>query len=543
MHLLRSLRWKAGFPALKTHARELTADLRAEWRPVVVLVLIALAVHAALWWVFPPHLGPDGGAYSSYYIDVFESKGYPIGFTNVMHRMPLAPLLQTIPLTISLRAYEVVQTLLATLAVGMVYFITLPWGRWTGVAAALVYLGCLPVQVQFHQFGVDSTFTLVIIAACLAFRYALVTFTLRAWGLTGVMIGLTAMTRPNGLIFSIFLAGTLLAGGSLRRKVYLAAVLVAMTALTIAPWQLYKGLRYDQWSFARGGFFLFYSVFSNPLLNEALVNPENGEASAQLAELVQEYLLPQPNYTAYDITLEDFFGYHPNRRNYRFLMDACGVVDTYVGWETDYQLLGETAIEAIRAHPGAYFYLLKNSFVKALMQHLVVQPAPSQLNFASIETSDPNVPPLPSENELIAAPVFIFWNTRPNDLPPPSPQQIAWREVRLAELHDPLLTAQGSEAARNLLDTLWTLVWLPQGAIYLLAGIALLANRRKSLLYLLLTLIAAVGTTTLSAVVHYGQRYRMPVESIFLVSAVIGARYLLDILLSGKLGDFLTTDH
>ena len=522
---------------------ELTTDLRADWRSVLALTMLTIVVHGLLWSPFPAHIGPDGSAYSSYYVDVFENGGDPHYFTNVMSRMPLAPIMQMLPLIIGgLRFYQLAQTLLAALSVVLVFFAARPWGWWTGFGAALLYLVSLPVQVQFHQLSVDSTFTLMILGASLALRYVLANNTLRAWGILGLMIALVVLTRSNGIMFMIYGAAILMVPGTIPARANRLAVMLLVFLIGVAPWVIFKGVRYDHWALSRSGRQLFYGTYSNTGLTEGIVHPENGPASQELADLVSEYLLPHENYQAYDITLDEFFSYDPTRRNNRLYEDAVVLVDQVKGWESDSALLEDVAIEAIRAEPGAYFYLVFNNTRAGLFDRLRLQavpageaPDPSELAF------DPEA--LPSEAEWVAQGVNWLWDSRPVDREPPSAQARADFEARVNAITEPLRTAHGSEAVRNIIDTLWSFAYPYPVILYGLGAVALLSNRGKSLGYLVLILSAALLITFGNALVTTYQRYRMPVEALYLIPAAVGAGYLLKLILSGPIRDRFTSDE
>jgi hypothetical protein len=516
---------------------ELTQDLRAEWKIVLLLALVAMMLHIFLWIPFPAHIGPDGGAYSSYYVDVFQNGGDPFYFTNVMSRMPLAPVVQMLPLTIGLRVYQVMQTLLAMLAVIMTYFVARPWGIAAGIGAALLYMFSLPLQVQFHQLSVDSTFTLTILAASLSLRYVLANNTMRAWGIMGLMIALVVLTRANGLSLLMFGAAILFVGGTLQQRANRLAVMLLVFLIGVTPWVVFKGVRYDHWSLSRNGRQLFYGTYSNTGLSEGIIHPENGPASQELADLVSEHLLTSDNYQAYDITLDTFFSYDPTRRNNRFYEDAVVLHDEIYGWDSDSEHLLDVALEGIRAEPGAYFYLIFNNVRAGLFDRLQLQEVPAGRQSEVSEQVAFEPESLPSENEWIAEGVYWLWDSRPADRPEPSAQERAAFEAHVAEITAPLQAAEGSEALRNILDTLWTFAYPYPVMIYGLGLVALLSNRGKSLVYLVLILGAALIITLGNATVTSYQRYRMPIEALYLIPAAIGAAYLLNLILSSSVRD------
>jgi hypothetical protein len=272
------------------------------------------------------------------------------------------------------------------------------------------------------------------------------------------MIALVVLTRANGIMLMVYGAAIFFVSGDVSSRANRLAVMLLVFLIGVTPWVFFKGLRYDEWSLSRNGRQLFYGVYSNTGLTEGLVHPENGPASGELADLVSEHLLTHENYQRHDITLDEFFSYDPSRRNNRFYEDAVVLVDETKGWESDSALLQDVATEAIRAEPGAYFYLVFNNMRAGLFDRLQLQETPAGRASGSSELAyDPEA--LPSENEWIAEGVNWLWDSRPADRPEPSARARQDFEARVADQTQPLLDADGSDALRNIIDTLWAFAY------------------------------------------------------------------------------------
>jgi hypothetical protein len=90
----------------------------------------------------------------------------------------------------------------------------------------------------------------------------------------------------------------------------------------------------------------FYRAF----ITDRIVSPENGDASRRLADAVERHLLTREPYRSYGVTLDDVF----ERGSFRIHEDLYLLSDEVFGWDTDYSVLRDAGIEAVRAHPRAY---------------------------------------------------------------------------------------------------------------------------------------------------------------------------------------------
>jgi hypothetical protein len=147
--------------------------------------------------------------------------------------------------------------------------------------------------------------------------------------------------------------------------------------------------------------------FFRAFVTDRIMSPDNGPASRQLAAAVQSDLLRRQPYRAYRIDLHEFFTLGSPRME----EDLISMSDRVFGWNTDYNVLGRAAREAVRRHPGKYARGVTKSMWDELNQPLFVSPrepaAPSAPTAAG--TSAPKSAaasgklPTPTEGEPIPA--------------------------------------------------------------------------------------------------------------------------------------------
>jgi hypothetical protein len=341
----------------------------------ILIGLVMALWHGWLWTVYPPHLGGDATLHSVYTFDLLENGDKPTAYTALFYWMPLAPLAQTLPFHWGgLRGYQVFFTGLAILAAWLFYLTLRPWGRRWALAGVALFAAYLPIQVSYHQINVASVFATTLLGAVYALRRALLQPTFAAWGWLGVALGLVVLTRANGLVLLFFGVAVLWTDGNWRQKVGRLAWMLALLTLTLAPWTAYKGLRYGEWSLSRNGWLSFYGLYSNTALTEALILPENGPASQELAALVEEHLLPHPYYAAYNVQLEQIFGYEAGRRDVRFLNDMVVLVDQQKGWHSDHALLRQVVQEALRRHALRYGRIILQAWCDLMFTRYSLDP-------------------------------------------------------------------------------------------------------------------------------------------------------------------------
>jgi hypothetical protein len=122
----------------------------------------------------------------------------------------------------------------------------------------------------------------------------------------------------------------------------------AAAVLPLAGWAVHNGLRFDDYTVARGGGTTL--PFFRAFVVDRIVSPDNGPASRELARAVEQRLLTREPYRSYGITLDEFFSSGSGRMHEDFV----GLSDQTWGWDDDYAHVAAAGREAIRAHPGTY---------------------------------------------------------------------------------------------------------------------------------------------------------------------------------------------
>jgi len=501
------------------------AEIRTHWKSLLALTLLALVYHAVLWRSWPLYVavgGDDPKGTIGLYVDAFKSD-HPAQYWNAAFRGPIPPLFHGSALSINVLVDVVGLTVLAVLAVPMVFLTVIPWGYKAAIVSASLYLLDLPMQLLYHEVSSEAFSTLFTIAAFLALRYCLQTPRTLSWALLGVAIGLGTLSRPANLGFLVLAAGILVCQIPLNRKFWLGLVTVVVALVTISPWIIYRGLRYNMWMFSRGGNFgEFFEVY-----DDELILPGNGPATDKLVNLLSENLLSQPGYQAAHVSLARLLradgnpGYRTSVYSANeYVWDIVYTVDKYDGWDSSYKILSDAAYEGVQAHPWKFAQAFANGLRITFLDYAVVGPATPR-----------NVAPPRIPGERVAwPPLYSMPYSHPNTVPEPSiiPAQIDQAQtMRLLSL---LAHVQGDVPLGQSMIRFWTLLWPPLIIIYALSLVAIVTSRGKSLVFLLLSNGSAVVLTAFSSLFGNLPRYRMPVETIFLVTSVIGAAFIVGII-------------
>ena len=115
----------------------------------------------------------------------------------------------------------------------------------------------------------------------------------------------------------------------------------------LAAWAVHNGVRYDDTTVARGGraWVPFLQVFTA----NKTISPENGPASQRLADLIEEEVLSKDPHAGLDVTLD---AYLQNGSNYETVR-LIALSDWVLGHGENYDVLFDSALEAIREHPAS----------------------------------------------------------------------------------------------------------------------------------------------------------------------------------------------
>ena len=224
--------------------------------------------------------------------------------------------------------------------------------RHFGARAAIVVAAALVVYpgyaLMFHELSSEPMF-----AASFSLWALLVT---RAWfepsptrfALAGLGVALLALVRPGNAILLAFALVPLLYRAPWRARFERTAAFVLAAVLPLLAWSVHNGLRFDEWSVARGGNAIipFYRAF----ITDHIIGADNGPDSRRLAAAMQRHLLTRDPYRSYDVTLDELF----RKGSFRVHEDLYLLSDQVFGWGSDYSVLRGAGVEGVRAHPGTY---------------------------------------------------------------------------------------------------------------------------------------------------------------------------------------------
>ena len=157
--------------------------------------------------------------------------------------------------------------------------------------------------------------------------------------------------------------------GLWRTRIVATTAFVVPAVALMGAWTLHNGLRYDNYTLARGGNATvpFYRAF----VTDKIVRPSNGPASRELARAVQRELLTKEPYRSYGIDLDRFF----SEASSRMQEDLVALSDREKDWKSNDRWLRDVGVEAVRAHPGPYTRGVTKTLWGMLTQSLFRSPA------------------------------------------------------------------------------------------------------------------------------------------------------------------------
>jgi hypothetical protein len=350
-------------------------------RAAVGLFLVAFVVYwvESLGW--PMAKGRDTWDYLAYYLQLFDSTP-PLSELQVF-RTPLTPLVVGLPLDLGgIWLLELVFAVLYAASILAWSATALIFGRVPALFSALLLLVYPAYATLYHQASSDAVFAtgLAVWALCLA--RALDRPSTRRFVVVGAGLALLVLVRPaNQVLLPLAVVAPLVAYVAWRRRFALAAVCVVAAVLPLAAWAVHNGLRYDDATVARGGraWVPFLQVFNA----NKTISPDNGAASERLAELIEQEVLSREPHAGLDVTLD---AYLQNGSNYETVR-LIALSDSVLGRGENYGVLFDSALEAIRAHPGIYLRGVTDTFWEFLRQK------PLRENVAPREQAAPAAPP------------------------------------------------------------------------------------------------------------------------------------------------------
>jgi hypothetical protein len=281
-------------------------------------------------------------------------------------------------------------------------------------AALLLYPG---YGILFHTPASEPIVAAAFGAWALAVTRAWVRPSFGRFAVVGAATAATALARPGFQMLVLVAAAPLALRLAWRTRLACIAGCAGVALAVLASWTVANGLRYDDYTVARGSsaFFPFYRAFTT----DRIVRPDNGGASRELANAVGRELLTEEPYRSYGITLDEFF----RLGGPRGFEDVVGITDRLWGWDTDYAHMRAVGLEAVETHPLEYLSGVSKTTFEELWKPLFVAlpddaepPSNAEAPSATQEAKPAAAPtlPVPSDGELIPAAHQGFFSTTPD---------------------------------------------------------------------------------------------------------------------------------
>lgn len=322
-----------------------SADALASRRGALALfglAVVAFALQAAAW---PLQRGRDSWDYWLWFLQALD-RDPPVD-ALMPFRTPVTPLVTGAPMWLGgARLTEILLAVAYAATIVAWAWAVAPLGRRVAVATGLVMLVNLPFAGLFHEISSDFAFaSLFAVWAGVVIR-ALVHPSRRNLVLLGVGVAALTLCRPTGQVAVVAcVLVPLIALRSWRPRLTGVAIALVAAAVPLGLWAVHNGIRYDDYAVARGGkaWVPFFRVAGS-------VDPANGDASRSLADAVEREVLTQPPFATRDVDVETYFRGASNFEIVRMI----ALTDRVFGWDTDYDVLFDASIEAIRQDPWGY---------------------------------------------------------------------------------------------------------------------------------------------------------------------------------------------
>jgi hypothetical protein len=493
---------------------------------------IVFAASLAVWWVqalvIPLGAGRDLATYLGAYVQLFQSHAIDLGY--VLGRTPIAAVVVGGLLDLFGGALaEPAMSVLYAASIVAWFLAARTFGGKAALLTAVVLLLYPGYGILFHELSSDAVFAAAFAGWALVLVRVLRAPSVKGFALLGAGVGVLTLVRPGNQTLLLFALLPLLMHLAWRTRLVSIAAFVAPAVVLIGGWAIHNGLRYDNYTVARGGNATV--PFFRAFVTDKIVRPSNGPASRELANAVRRDLLPKEPYRSYKISLDDFF----REASPRMQVDLLTLSDRIKGWHTNYRWLRDVGVEAVRKHPATYSAGVARSVWGMLRQGVYRSPSASAARPAQREASNvPGVLPKPSEGEPIPAPheggvttpdgsIYTVW-TSPTEhhlvfVHPGDHARYDALHRRMDELASNLpdrggrstLTLRLNQASR----------WFPPAALWLaLAAIAFLIRRPRWGLAMWAPALAGLMIIVLSALgLPAEPHYSMPVAPAFVLLA------------------------
>jgi hypothetical protein len=516
------------FPLALARAEGL-ANRRLGALALFLAALLGYAVQAIAW---PLATGRDLDEYVYFWIQLFD--GDTLLPWSMLFRTPGTPIVAG-PL-LDLAGGALAEPVSAVLYAGSIVAwsaAALAFGARAALATAAALVLYPGYAMMFHELGSELVMAAAFAGLALLIVRAAAQPTVSRFAVAGLAAAFVTLVRPGNVVLVALALLPLASAGAWRDRLVRAAAFAVAAVVPLAAWTVHNGLRYDEWALARGGNAVI--PFYRALLVDHIVAPGNGASSRRLGQAVERFLVTREPYRSYGVTEAEVF----SKASARVHEDMYALSDQAFGWDTDYSVLREAGVEAVRAEPGTYASGVARTVWEQLSEpyYRVVggaEPSPAEPETVVV---DGEQLPAPSEGQLIPSGQNL-WVLRPDnrirdvwvsaterrfvfDRPADRPR---FREIerRRDELLGALPDRDGSATLGNRLNQLSR--WYPRMGLFLAVGLLAVAIRRPKGTAVLLALAAGallvIGLNALG--LPPDPHYALPVAPAFVLLAAAG---------------------
>jgi len=330
-------------------------------RAAVVLFLLATLGFwfEALGW--PLAKGRDTWDYLAFYLQLFETN--PPLDSLQLFRTPLTPLVLGVPLDLGGSVLlEVVLGVLYAASIVAWSATALTFGRLPALLTALLLLIYPAYATLYHQASSDAIFATGLTVWAFGLARTLERPATARFAALGIGVAILVLVRPANQVLLPILFVPVLLPVAWRRRLQWSAIGLAAAFALLGAWAVHNGLRYDDTTVARGG--RAWVPFLRVFLADKTISPENGDASLRLAELIERNVLAKEPHVSLDVSLDSYLAVGSNYETVRLI----ALSDRVLGKDENYDVLFDSAIEAIREHPGTYVRGVADTFWAFLRQ-------------------------------------------------------------------------------------------------------------------------------------------------------------------------------
>ncbi len=500
-------------------------------KAAVLLFGLAIAGYwfAALGW--PLAKGRDSWDYLAYYLQLFDSE--PPLDSLQLFRTPLTPLALGVPLDLGGAIFlEAVLGVLYAVAIVAWSATALTFGRLPALLTATLLLVYPAYATLYHQASSDAIFATGLALWALGLARTLRRPSGWRFAALGAGIAVLVLVRPaNQVLLPFVLLPFFVPTAWRKRLAWSAASAVAAIGL-LGAWSVSNGIRYEDATVARGG--RAWVPFLRVFLADKTISPENGDASRRLAGLIEDEVLTKEPHAGLGVTLD---AYLENGSNYETVR-LIALSDRALGEDENYAVLFDSALEAIREHPGTYFRGVTDAFREFLTQ------APLREDVGPREQTAPETPPATFETDASRLPNpqahvlveavpygFVWCASDYIDSCTLADPALVWadarRQERYREIVSQVRTWDADLPARAGVDVVTELLnrvtpRFPRPPFWLALGLVGLAFRRPQGWRVIASLWSAAGLVLLIHAASQGvaPEFALPLYPVFIVTAL-----------------------